>query len=137
MTRDELFEITEITRRLDRIEEHLEELREVARSAGSVDTTKERTTNADVRAGMAVADKIMDMESDMRSFKGRRDSLRAEARKLFAQLDGLEYDIMMRRYVDVLRWTDVSKVVGYDMRYIYRLHQCALDKLFSHSRPLP
>lgn len=136
MTRNELFEISEITRRLDRMEEHLEELREVAQSANSVDTTKERTAGADVRAGMAIADRIIDMESDMRVFKKRRDSLRAEARKLFARLDGLEYDIMMRRYVDALRWVDVSKVVGYDMRYIYRLHQRALDKLFNHSKPL-
>lgn len=137
MTRDELFEISEITRRLDRMEEHLEELREVARSAGSVDTTKERTTNADVRAGMAIADKIIDLESSIRSLKSRRDELRAEARKLLQSLDGLEREIMMRRYVDVLRWGDVSKVVGYDMRYIYRLHQRALDKLFDHSKPLP
>lgn len=136
MTKGDLFEIIELARKNDRAEEHLAELREIARTARAVDTTKERAGGADARAGMALIEKIIDLESSKRSDQNRLNRLRKMAKKEFDRLHGLEKEIMMRRYVDVLKWGDVSMIVGYDLRYVYRLHKKALEKLFDHVRAL-
>lgn len=136
MTKDELLEIPAIARGIDRARDHIAELRELAESAGAVDTTIERVTRSDARRAMAIADKIIDLDREIREEEELLEQLTAAARGLFScNLDGLEQEVMMRRYCDHLAWESVSTVVGYDMRYVFRIHKAALARLFDHVRP--
>lgn len=136
MTKDELLEIPELVRKTDRMAEHLDELRAAAESVRAVDTSEERTTRSDARRSMAVADKVIDLEREIRKSEKQIDQRRESARKLFLQnLDGLEREVMMLRYCDCVKWEAVAEVSGYDLRYVHRLHRSALNKLFGHGMP--
>lgn len=57
-----------------------------------------------------------------------RDSLLDLIKKLD---DPIQEQILIERYQNGKRWKEIAKIVGYSEKYLFRLHNEAMDKLKS------
>lgn len=122
-----LEQIEKLEKRARRSAHDVSAYRELAVSIG-VDTSKEyvQSSGDSDKIGNAVC-KIMDAEREAEANLQRY----IERRKIIiGQIEGLEnqdyIDILFFRYVEYMTFGDISKLMCYSDRQIYRLHESAL-----------
>ncbi len=67
------------------------------------------------------------------------DLTRVIEAQIAALPDGRHRDILTWRYVNDWSWDRISEAMSYDMRWVFRLHGCALSEFekIRHKKPLP
>lgn len=76
--------------------------------------------------------KMVDMENEINEDIDRLVDLKAEIMRRIKCLENTEYQTLLElRYLCFKRWEDVAAEMGYDLRYVYKLHDQALESCIS------
>ena len=72
--------------------------------------------------------KMVDMENEINDDIDTLVDLKAEIMACIKQVENTEYQTLLElRYLCFKRWEDVAAELGYDLRYVYKLHDQALE----------
>ena len=72
--------------------------------------------------------KMVDMEHEINADIDTLVDLKTEIMKCIKQIGNPEYQTLLElRYLCFKRWEDVAAELGYDLRYVYKLHDQALE----------
>lgn len=94
----------------------------------SPQTTGERVMNSSTSDMMSTVDKIVDMQAVINAEIDRLVNLKEEARSKINQLKDTRYvSLLTDYYINCKTWEQVADDMGYDLRYIYKLHGRALQ----------
>jgi len=81
--------------------------------------------------------KIIDLENEINSDIDRLLQIKTELSRFIARVDDPAQKLILElRYLDGLSWEDVSTTLGYNLRWVFRIHRKALseaDKLMGSS----
>lgn len=73
--------------------------------------------------------KLIDLEYEINSDIDRLVDLKRELNALILSIDNHAYRIVLElRYLSDNTWEEVANVMGYDLRWVYRLHGKALQE---------
>lgn len=130
MTAKEYLRQIESKRRIiQRDKERLQELREITVTVRGVsyDTDKVQSSNF---GGMVDIERLYDMERKLRKEILQYMELSARIIEQINLLEDLQCsEVLYLRYVNCLRWEDISRRMGIGLRGVYKVHGRAL-KLF-------
>jgi len=74
--------------------------------------------------------KMVDMENEINNDIDMLVDLKAEIMRRIKRVENTEYQTILElRYLCFKRWEDISVDLGYDLRYVYKLHDKALMEL--------
>lgn len=94
----------------------------------SPQTTGERVMNSSTSDMMSTVDKIVDMQAVINAEIDRLVNLKEEARSKINQLKDTRYvSLLIDYYINCKTWEQVADDMGYDLRWVYRLHGRALQ----------
>ena len=94
----------------------------------SPQTTGERVMNSSTSDMMSTVDKIVDMQAVINAEIDRLVDLKEEARTKINQLKDTRYvSLLTDYYINCKTWEQVADDMGYDKRWVYRLHGRALQ----------
>lgn len=103
--------------------------RAIATRVSPPDKFEGKSTAPSDKVGQAVA-KIIDLENRINAeidvLVDMRDDIRA---KISAVDDARLRQILVMRYINFKRWEDIAETMGYEQRYIFKLHGYALQKI--------
>ena len=72
--------------------------------------------------------KMVDMENEINADIDTLVDLKAEIMACIKRVENTEYQTLLElRYLCFKRWEDVAAELGYDLRYVYKLHDQALE----------
>ena len=72
--------------------------------------------------------KMVDMENEINADIDTLVELKADIMACIKQIGNPEYQTLLElRYLCFKRWEDVAAELGYDLRYVYKLHDQALE----------
>ena len=72
--------------------------------------------------------KMVDMENEINADIDMLVDLKAKIMTCIKQIGNPEYQTLLElRYLCFKRWEDVAAELGYDLRYVYKLHDQALE----------
>ena len=72
--------------------------------------------------------KMVDMENEINDDIDTLVDLKAEIMACIKLVENTEYQTLLElRYLCFKRWEDVAAELGYDLRYVYKLHDQALE----------
>lgn len=117
-----------IDQRINAKLEQVASLRELATKATGTlsDTPPSGTRNVHSMEGLIV--KIIDMEHEINADIDMLVDLKREITGVIKSLQNAEYQTLLElRYLCFHSWEKVAVEMNYDLRYIYKLHQRALD----------
>jgi len=84
------------------------------------------------RATSAMADavdKIIDLQSEINHDIDTLVNLKQEIVSVIKGIENLEYQTLLeKRYLCFLSWEKIAVAMGYDLRYLHKLHNRALQK---------
>ena len=108
--------------------EQVASLNELATKCTSSLTGMPRNPN---RATSTMADavaKIIDLQAEINRDIDRLVDLKREIVSVIKSIDNLEYQTLLeKRYLCFLTWEQIAVDMGYELRWLYRLHHRALD----------
>lgn len=94
----------------------------------SPQTTGERVMNSSTSDMMSTVDKIVDMQAVINAEIDLLVDLKGEARTKINQLKDTRYvSLLTDYYINCKTWEQVADDMGYDLRWVYRLHGRALQ----------
>ena len=73
--------------------------------------------------------RLIDAQEALDRELARSEATIADAERLVAMLEEPRHSIMAYRYLMGMAWDDVSRIVGYDKRQVFRHHGWALQEL--------
>ena len=74
--------------------------------------------------------KLIDLEHEIDADIDRLVNLKRELATFISQMDNQAYRVLLElRYLGGNTWEEVSKIMGYDLRWVYRLHGKALQEV--------
>ena len=77
-----------------------------------------------------LAVKIADMENAITVYKNKQTQLNKEISDIIGRVDNDTYRLLLQlRYLHYLDWMEIAHILGYDLRYTYKLHNKALQKV--------
>ena len=129
-----------ISEMVDDMERDLEDLREIPGSLSVNLDGMPRGTDISDRTGNAAA-RLADLSSAITDEKMKREEKRWEIMGVISKVkDPVLYKILRKRYIDfsvskngrkrLRRWEKIAEEMDYyDLRYVYRKHNQALDKV--------
>lgn len=72
--------------------------------------------------------KMVDLESEINDDIDTLVDLKAEIMRCIKRVDNPEYQTLLElRYLCFKRWEKIAVEMGYDLRYVYKLHDQALE----------
>lgn len=123
----------QLRKRIDRKIHEIHVLRQRAESMnGSGINDMPRTVSPDRSKMEGTVFKIMALEQDIQETQAEYDALIAdmEARINTVQ-DGDARDLLRKRYLEFLPWSEIMKEMGYSKSHVFRLHSDAVKSLKS------
>ncbi len=127
MTREELEMIPKMAREIEHERDKIEAMRSRLTSPKGLDTRdKVQTSGSEI----SLADVVIDAQQMLDKKEQKLRVYQDDARILIKHLEGEEWQLMTLRYVMALEWTDISRMMNYSPRTIYRMHNRALCALF-------
>lgn len=132
MTKDELKNIPYLD---GLINSKIRQLDQLKRYRGRLPTYKGQESVqsgiGDPTAGIAL--KIVQLDEEIAQDIERLVDLKAEARRLFAQLDDdLKYkSVMELRYLECMSWRNVAQSLHFSYKHVFKLHSEALRRLYN------
>ncbi len=97
-------------------------------SAATSDTPVQSSGNND-RIGKIVAD-IVDKENELQKITDKLVDEKNERVQIIEQLeDRLQYNILHKRYLQLMEFEDIADKEHYSKQWIYKMHKQALDNI--------
>lgn len=116
-----------IDRRISSKLRQIERLNELAAKCTSVWSDMPKSPNRRQSSMADAVERIIDLQSEI---KADIDTLVATNQKIHAVIkavDNYEYRSLLEyRYLCRMRWDDISNILGYNIRWVHRLHGKAL-----------
>lgn len=110
--------------------EQVASLNELATKCTSTLTGMPRNPN---RASSTMADaveKIIDLQNEINHDIDRLVDLKREIVTVIKAIENPEYQTLLeKRYLCFLTWEKIAVDMGYDLRWLYRVHKRALDEI--------
>lgn len=107
--------------------EQVSALRELATKATSTISDMPRNSSPNPHSMQNIIDKIIDLESEINSDIDALVNIKQEVVTTIKRVDNQEYQTLLElRYLCFKSWEQIAMELGYDLRWIYRLHQRAL-----------
>lgn len=110
--------------------EQVASLNELATKCTSTLTGMPRNPN---RASSTMADavgKIIDLQNEINRDIDRLVDLKREIVTVIKAIQNPEYQTLLeKRYLCFLTWEKIAVDMGYDLRWLYRIHKRALDEI--------
>ena len=125
--------LEEIARDNTTIENKLAEIDQLKSLATSIsvatsDTPVQSSGNSD-RIGKIVAD-IVDKENELQKITDELVNKRNERAQIIEQLeDRLQYNILHKRYLQLMEFEDIADKEHYSKQWIYKIHKQALENI--------
>ena len=118
-----------LDRRINSKIEQVANLRELASKATS-SIHAERVSGTTQRSPMENAVlKLIDLEHEINDDIDRLVDLKRQLNALISEIDNHAYKMVLElRYLSGNTWEEVAGIMGYDLRWIYRLHGKALQE---------
>jgi len=109
--------------------EQVDELRDLAKKI-TANFDSERVDGAKQRSPMENAIvKIIDLENQIDIDIDRLVDLKGELFNFVSSIDNQSYRMLLElRYLNEKTWEEVSEIMGYNLRWVYRLHGMALKE---------
>lgn len=115
--------------RINNLTGRIEFYRELATKAtSSMEAVRVSGTGNRSRVEDAVV-KLADIQSLLGRELDRSREVLYKAEELVGRLYGKYYDVMSRRYLEHMSWEKIAADLGYDKRWVFRLHGWALCEL--------
>lgn len=123
----------QLRRRIDRKIHEIHLLRQRAEGMnGSGINDMPRTVSPDRSKMEGTVFKIMALEQDIQETQAEYDALLAEMEaRINAVEDGDASDLLRKRYLEFLPWSEIMKQMGYSKSHVFRLHSSAVEALKS------
>lgn len=123
----------QLRRRIDRKIHEIHHLRQRAEGMnGSGINDMPRTVSPDRSKMEGTVFKIMALEQDIQETQAEYDTLLAEMEaRINAVEDGDASDLLRKRYLEFLPWSEIMKQMGYSKSHVFRLHNTAVAALKS------
>ena len=119
-----------LDRRIDSKLEQLSALRDTATKTTAVMDGEVVSHTRNVHSLQDVIAKIMDMQAEINSDIDALVDLKRDIMRTIKEIENPEYQTLLElRYLCFKRWEEISMVMNYNLRHIYRLHYEALDKI--------
>ena len=123
----------QLRRRIDRKIHEIRLLRQRAEGMnGSGINDMPRTVSPDRSKIEGTVFKIMALEQDIQETQAEDDALLAEMETRIKMVeDGDANDLLRKRYLEFLPWSEIMKEMGYSKSHMFRLHSTAVAALKS------
>lgn len=127
MTREELEMIPKMAREIEHEKDKIQAMRTRLTSPKGLDTRdKVQTSGSEI----SLADVVIDAQQMLDKKEQKLRVYQDDARILIKRLEGEDWQLMTLRYVMALEWTDISRMMNYSARTIYRMHSRVMAELF-------
>lgn len=125
---------------LEQYEDALRRVRQceeqLAREELSVDAIRSASDNDGMPRGTGTSNPTADkavrlVDKGLNVFKARMEALRVQ-REIFEvaySIGGVEGDVLIKRYIDLMDWVDIYPAVKYSESQTHRYHRIGLDKV--------
>lgn len=123
----------QLRKRIDRKIHEIHLLRQRAEGMnGSGINDMPRTVSPDRSKMEGTVFKIMALEQDIQETQAEYDAMLAEMETRIKMVeDGDENDLLRKRYLEFLPWSEIMKEMGYSKSHMFRLHSTAVSALKS------
>ncbi len=119
-----------LDRRIDSKLEQLSALRDTATKTTAVMYGEVVSHTRNVHSLQDVIAKIVDMQEEINSDIDALVDLKRDIMRTIKGIENPEYQTLLElRYLCFKRWEEISVVMNYNLRHIYRLHDEALEKI--------
>ena len=119
-----------LDRRIDSKLEQLSALRDTATKTTAVMDGEVVSHTRNVHSLQDVIAKIIDMQEEINSDIDALVDLKRDIMRTIKGIENPEYQTLLElRYLCFKRWEEISVVMNYNLRHIYRLHDEALEKV--------
>jgi hypothetical protein len=128
-----------IDRRIDSKIEQVQSLRDLAEKATSTLTDMPRSSTPNIHRMEDVITKMMDLESEINAELLRLIDVKHEIVTIINCVENRELQILLElRYLCFKTWEQIAVELHFDLRWVHRLHNKALNEVTAirHSRPL-
>ena len=73
---------------------------------------------------------LLDLKNEMHAEISRLVALKSEIKNTINQVDNTTHQTLLElRYLHYMRWYEIAKIMHYESKYIFRLHNMALKKI--------
>ena len=119
-----------LDRRIDSKLEQLSALRDTATKTTAVMDGEVVSHTRNVHSLQDVIAKIIDMQEEINGDIDALVDLKRDIMRTIKGIENPEYQTLLElRYLCFKRWEEISVVMNYNLRHIYRLHDEALEKV--------
>ena len=119
-----------LDRRIDSKLEQLSALRDTATKTTAVMDGEVVSHTRNIHSLQDVIAKIIDMQEEINSDIDALVDLKRDIVRTIKGIENPEYQTLLElRYLCFKRWEEISVVMNYNLRHIYRLHDEALEKV--------
>ena len=119
-----------LDRRIDSKLEQLSALRDMATKTTAVMDGEVVSHTRNVHSLQDVIAKIMDMQVEINTDIDALVDLKRDIMRTIKEIENPEYQTLLElRYLCFKRWEEISVMMNYNLRHIYRLHDEALEKV--------
>ena len=119
-----------LDRRIDSKLEQLSALRDMATKTTAVMDGEVVSHTRNVHSLQDVIAKIMDMQVEINRDIDALVDLKRDIMRRIKEIENPEYQTLLElRYLCFKRWEEISVMMNYNLRHIYRLHDEALEKV--------
>ena len=135
MTREELRQIPQLHKQIERDKEHLRFLREKATAIPSTLPDHERVQTSPTGSGNRYVEEAVDLNRDIHKKEVHLVELQVKARAFIYSLPGetetekLTIKVLRYRYLKCYTWEETAELTGYAMRYLQQVEWDAVKKL--------
>ena len=130
LTQDNLHRIIWLSRQLQRDEEQLYMLREMAEGTASIPTDTVHVQNSLPPSGnkfaVAAADLAELMEMEEAELNELQDKVKSWVKIIDEPIDGR---VIQLRYIECYEWQMIANLVGYTKRHVFRIHNKMVEEL--------
>lgn len=110
--------------------EQVASLNELATKCTSSLTGMPRNPNRATSMMADAVDKIIDLQAEINRDIDRLVDLKREIVTVIKAIENPEYQTLLeKRYLCFLTWEQIAVDMGYDLRWLYRIHKRALEQI--------
>jgi hypothetical protein len=118
-----------LDKRIDSKLEQVERLRSLAERTTTVLSWAPKGSSNENRTEYCIQ-KIWELEREINADIDVLIDLKREIAGVLNKVPTVQYRILLEhRYLSCMTWEDIAKTMGYDLRWIYRMHGTALQEV--------
>ena len=129
IAKDYLAQTYRIDQRINSKLEQITSLRELATKATSTISDMPHNPSKNLHSMESIIVKMVDLENEINSDIDQLVDLKRDIISIIRRLNNLEYQTLLElRYLCFKSWEQIAVDLGYEIRYLYKLHGRALDE---------